>query len=93
MGQAPGITPGSTAATGTSGTAPASRSQQTAAAPVSGANSFTEGQAKSRIESAGFSNIRGLSKDDQGIWRGQAERGRQQVEVSMDFQGTVTPGR
>ena len=40
------------------------------AAPVPGANSFTEGQAKSKIESqrlhAGF----GLKKDDNGIWTG-----------------------
>ena len=43
-------------------------------APVAGANSFTEGQAKSRIESNGFSNVTELRKDDQGVWRGKATK-------------------
>jgi hypothetical protein len=41
------------------------------AAPVEGANSFTEGQAKSRIESNGYTNVSGLAKDDQGIGGGK----------------------
>ena len=41
-------------------------------APVSGANSFTEGQAKSRIEARGYANVSGLSKDASGVWRGTA---------------------
>ena len=36
-------------------------------APVKGRNSFTEGEAKSRIEKNGFSNISGLAKDDSGV--------------------------
>jgi putative membrane protein len=59
------------------------------AAPVEGANSFTEGQAKSRIESNGFTNVSGLTKDDKGIWRGKASKGGKQVEVMLDFQGNV----
>src|SRR5688572_677958 len=58
-------------------------------APVAGANSFTEGQAKSRIETNGFSNVSGLAKDSQGVWRGKASKGGQQVDVSVDFQGNV----
>ena len=46
-------------------------------APVAGANSFTEGQAKSRIEASGYSNVSELKKDDNGVWRGQAIKGRQ----------------
>jgi hypothetical protein len=57
--------------------------------PVSGANSFTEGQAKSRIESAGFSAVSDLKKDDAGVWRGKASKGGKQVSVSLDFQGNV----
>ena len=60
-------------------------------APVAGANSFTEGQAKSRIETNGFSNVSDLKKDDQGVWRGKAMKGGQSVNVSVDFQGNVTP--
>ena len=59
------------------------------AAPVEGANSFTEGQAKSRIESNGFTNVSGLTKDDKGIWRGKASKGGKQVDVTLDFQGNV----
>jgi opacity protein-like surface antigen len=58
-------------------------------APVSGANSFTEGQAKSRIESQGFTNVSGLRKDDQGVWRGMATKDGRGVNVSLDFQGNV----
>jgi opacity protein-like surface antigen len=57
--------------------------------PVSGANSFTEGQAKSRIESNGFSNVSELKKDDSGVWRGKAMKDGKQVNVSLDFQGNV----
>ena len=59
-------------------------------APAAGANSFTESQAKSRIETNGFSNVSGLAKDAQGVWRGKATKGGQPVDVSVDFQGNVT---
>jgi opacity protein-like surface antigen len=58
-------------------------------APVAGANSFTEGQAKSRIESTGYTNVSGLRKDDQGVWRGMAMKDGRSVNVSLDFQGNV----
>jgi hypothetical protein len=61
------------------------------AAPVAGANSFTEGQAKSRLEDNGYSNVLGLQKDADGVWRGKASKGGQTVDVSVDFQGNVTP--
>lgn len=59
--------------------------------PVEGRNSFTEGQAKSRIEGAGYSNVSGLQKDDQGVWRGKADKGGTKTDVSLDFQGNVNP--
>jgi hypothetical protein len=59
-------------------------------APAAGANSFTEAQAKSRIEAAGYSNVSGLSKDKDGIWRGKASRGSTTVvDVTLDYQGNV----
>lgn len=58
-------------------------------APVSGANSFTEGQAKSRIEAEGFTDISALKKDDAGVWRGKATKGGKTADVSVDFQGNV----
>ena len=58
-------------------------------APVAGANSFTESQAKSRIEKMGFGNVTDLKKDDNGVWRGRAMRSGQTVDVSVDYQGNV----
>jgi opacity protein-like surface antigen len=57
--------------------------------PVSGANSFTESQAKSKIESNGFSNVSELKKDDNGVWRGKAMKDGKSVNISLDFQGNV----
>ncbi len=59
------------------------------AAPVAGANSFTEGQAKSRIESNGYTSVSDLKKDDSGIWTGTATKDGQKVNVRLDFQGNV----
>jgi len=58
-------------------------------APVAGANSFTEGQAKGRIEAQGYSKISKLTKDKDGVWRGKATKGNRQMDVSVDFQGNV----
>ena len=58
-------------------------------APVAGANSFTEGQAKSRIENMGFADVTDLKKDDNGVWRGRAMKSGQTVDVSVDYQGNV----
>src|SRR5690242_21799798 len=58
-------------------------------APAAGANSFTEAQAKSRIEKAGYSNVSALSKDKDGIWKGKASKGATSVDVGVDYQGNV----
>jgi opacity protein-like surface antigen len=58
-------------------------------APAAGANSFTEGQAKSRIEAAGYSNISGLTKDKNGIWRGKASKAGRAVDIALDYQGNI----
>ncbi len=61
--------------------------------PVAGRNSFTEGQAKSKIEDAGYSNVSGLKKDDNGVWRGKASKGGSSTNVSIDFQGNVNSAK
>jgi hypothetical protein len=61
------------------------------AAPVKGANSFTEAQAAERIAEKGFTDVKGLAKDNDGIWRGKANRNGKAVDVSLDFQGNVFP--
>lgn len=62
---------------------------RTAAAPVAGANSFTEGQARARIEEKGFGNVSGLQKDGQGVWRAKAMKDGKSVDVALDYQGNV----
>ena len=70
-----------------------SPAQNNTAAPVAGANSFTEGQAKSKIEEAGFTNVSELKKDDNGVWRGNASKGGSSTQVSVDFQGNVNTAK
>jgi opacity protein-like surface antigen len=67
--------------------------QKNSTAPVSGANSFTEGQAKSRIEEAGYAGVTDLKKDDNGVWRGKATKGGATTDVSIDFQGNVNAAK
>jgi hypothetical protein len=67
--------------------------QNNSNAPVAGRNSFTEGQAKSRIEDAGYANVTDLKKDDNGVWRGKASKGGPATAVSVDFQGNVNTAK
>ena len=81
---------------------PAALAQQPAPAPAPppavaptqqlepGANSFTEAQAKERLEAAGYTKVSGLRKDDQGIWRGTATKDGKQVNVAVDFKGNIS---
>ncbi len=62
---------------------------QPSSGPLPGANSFTESQARERIQNSGFGNVSGLRKDDNGIWRGIATRNGAQVPVAVDYQGNV----
>jgi hypothetical protein len=61
--------------------------------PVAGRNSFTEGQAKSKIEEAGYTGITDLKKDDNGVWRGIASKSGSSTKVSVDFQGNVNSAK
>lgn len=90
-----GPTGSSNPAVSTGGNAPSTVNASGQAMMVSpsalerGANSFTEGQAKSRIEGAGLSNVTGLAKDEHGIWRGKAMKGSQSVTVGFDYKGNI----
>jgi hypothetical protein len=92
------VASGALAQTGSQTPPPAEKGPQNSAinssdkqvnAPVQGRNSFTEGEAKSRIEKAGFANISNLKKDDTGVWRGTAMKDGKSVDVSLDYQGNV----
>ena len=61
--------------------------------PAHGSNSFTEGQAKDRLEKdGGFSNVTGLMKDQNGVWRGRGQKAGQPVSVWLDYKGNVGSG-
>lgn len=60
------------------------------AAPVPGENSFTEGQAKDRIEDKGYSEVTALTKGEDGIWTASAMKDGKAFEVKLDFQGNIT---
>jgi poly(3-hydroxybutyrate) depolymerase len=63
------------------------------AAPVAGANSFTEAQARSRLEAHGYTNVSELREDGQSIWRGKATKGGALVNVAIDYQGNIVPSK
>ena len=61
-----------------------------AAALENGANSFTEGQARSRFEEAGITGVTGLTKDDNGIWRGRGQWNGKAVTIGLDVRGNIS---
>jgi hypothetical protein len=60
-----------------------------AGAPLKGANSFTEGQARDRAVASGLTSVSSLVKDGDGIWRGSAMKEGKTVKVAVDFKGNV----
>jgi putative membrane protein len=62
---------------------------KTSAAPVAGANSFTESEARSRLEKYGYSDVGALTKDGNSIWRGMAKKDGKEVNVALDYQGNI----
>ena len=60
-----------------------------AGAPLAGANSFTEGQAKDRATAWGVTGVSSLTKDDKGVWRGTGMIDGASVGVAVDYKGNV----
>jgi hypothetical protein len=58
----------------------------------SGANSFTQEEAREHIAKSGFTHVSALTKDKDGIWRGTAHKGGRTVPVALDFKGNVSTG-
>ncbi|HEY1877543.1 MAG TPA: hypothetical protein VGG66_08735 [Rhizomicrobium sp.] len=63
--------------------------QNNSGTPVKGANSFTREEAQMQIEAKGYTNVAGLTKDQDGVWRGTAEKNGATGPVSLDYQGNV----
>jgi hypothetical protein len=61
----------------------------TTAAPVAGKNSFTESEARDRLEKHGYTSVSTLKKDDKSIWRGTATKDGKSVAVAVDYQGNI----
>ncbi|PTM41507.1 PepSY domain-containing protein [Bosea sp. 124] len=80
---------GAMAQTATTSPKPAPTAPADANAPLPGANSFTEGQAKSRLEANGYTNVMDLKKDDNGVWKGKATNAGATVNVSVDYRGNI----
>jgi len=89
---APGNRTGQQAASGETNQAVATTNEN-AMQPAHGANSFTMAQAKNRIESEGFSNVTNLRKDNDGVWRGQAQKDGSSAHVWLDYKGNIGAGQ
>ncbi|MGI4747428.1 MAG: hypothetical protein ACRYGI_02575 [Janthinobacterium lividum] len=57
--------------------------------PAKGANSFTKKQAGHRIMKHGFTQVKELTKDDNGVWHGTAMHDGATVKVWEDYKGSV----
>ncbi len=79
---------GAAAASGNSNQAVATTNAN-APTPAKGANSFTMGEARSRIASNGFTNVTDLAKDTDGVWRGHADKDGTNAAVWLDYKGNV----
>ena len=58
-------------------------------APLEGANSFTESQAKDRVAATGITMPKTMTKDDKGVWRGASMSEGRSVNVAVDYKGNV----
>lgn len=79
---------GQAAQSGSSNPAVKDSEPHTVAAPAKGESSFTEGQAKERLEKAGYNNISALKKSG-GVWHANAMKNGKEVAVSLDYKGNV----
>lgn len=57
-----------------------------------GANSFTQNEARKHIVNSGYTDVSGLAKGKDGVWRGTAKKGGAALNVALDFKGNVTEG-
>ena len=95
-----GVTPGTGVVDRNTGTAAASGDRNQAVTtttanapePARGASSYTESQARGRLEEKGFAAVTGLVKDDDGVWRGTAQKGGTAAQVWMDYKGNIGEG-
>jgi len=70
---------------------PAVKDPKAMATPVAakGRNSFTEAQARGRMEKAGYTNVTKLVKNPNGVWQGSATKDGKPVLLGLDYKGNV----
>jgi hypothetical protein len=49
-----------------------------------------DSKAKAAIELDGYKNVRGLVQDAGGVWRGRAMRGRTEIAIRVNADGSVS---
>lgn len=54
-----------------------------------GHNSFTEGEARMRLEKAGYTKIAQLKMDKDGLWQANAFSKGKPVHAALDYKGNV----
>ena len=92
-----GVTPNTGLTGRNSGTAAASGDRNQAVTttsanapqPARGSSSFTQNQARRRLERNGYQGVSALTKDSGGVWRGTATRDGQPVQVWLDYKGNT----
>ena len=57
--------------------------------PAKGANSFTAGEARRRLQRQGFTQVTDLKKDADGVWRGEATKAGAKTGVWLDYKGNI----
>ena len=67
--------------------------QENAGPAASGANSFTEAQARQHIVNSGYTSVTGLSQDSNGLWHGTATKNGKAGPVALDFKGNIVTGQ
>lgn len=76
--------------TGSHNPAVKSATPHTTVMAAKGRNSFTESQARGRIEKAGYADVSKLAKNTNGVWQGTATKDGAKVNVALDYKGDVT---
>ena len=77
------------AAFSTPGSASPAPNKNVASTPAKGANSFTKGEAQSRLQANGFTDAANLALDHDGIWRADASKDGKPVKAWLDYKGQV----
>jgi len=52
--------------------------------------SFTEGQARDHLRSAGYTDVQSLAKTPDGLWTAKAMKDGKSFDLALDFKGAIT---